>query len=375
MRLTDRQLNRATLDRQMLLRRENTDVGEAVRRTGFLQAQEPASPYVALWNRVEGLDPSTVDAAFVDGELVRSSLLRLTLHAVHADDHPAFHQAMVPSLRGSRLNDRRLTDTGVTAADLDAVLPELVGFLAEVHTTEEIERFLAERLGRHEPRAWWAMRMFAPLHHVPTGGAWSFRSRGAYRAAPIVLDPDRRDEAVQHLVRRSIECFGPLAARDIAQFTILRAAVVTGALDALRDELVQHEGPTGGVLFDVADGSIPDADVPAPPRLLGMWDSTLLAFADRSRVLPDAWRPHVIRRNGDVLPTVLVDGHVAGVWRTVEGVVEVTAFEDLDGDTWSVLSDEAAALRSFVSDRDPNVFGRYSHWWDKGMPSAQIREL
>jgi hypothetical protein len=106
-----------------------------------------------------------------------------------------------------------------------------------------------------------------------------------------------------------------------------------------------------------------------------MWDSTLLAFADRSRVLPDAWRPHVIRRNGDVLPTVLVDGHVAGVWRTVEGVVEVTAFEDLDGDTWSVLSDEAAALRSFVSDRDPNVFGRYSHWWDKGMPSAQIREL
>jgi hypothetical protein len=359
----------------MLLRRQQVEVGDAVRRIGFLQAQEPASPYLALWNRIEGLRPDPVDAAFTDGVLVRSSLLRLTLHAVHADDHPAFHQAMLPSLRGSRLNDRRLTDTGLTAADLDALLPDLVAFLGEEHTTEEIEEFVADRLGRHEPRAWWAMRMFAPLQHVSTGGAWSFRSRGSYRAAPTSRDPDRHVDAVRHLVLRSLECFGPLTAKDIAQFTILRAPVVKAALDALSDELVQHEGPTGGVLFDVAVGSIPDADVPAPPRLLGMWDSVLLAFADRSRVIPDECRPHVIRRNGDVLPALLVDGHVVGVWRMVEGAVEVTSFVELDGDTWSALTDEAAALRAFVTDRDPNVYARYGHWWDKGMPSVQIREL
>jgi hypothetical protein len=373
MRLTDEQLNRATLDRQLLLRRERIDVAEAVRRIGFLQAQEPAWPYVALWNRVDDLDPAAVDAAFTEGVLVRSSLLRLTLHAVHVDDHPAFHQAMVPSLRGSRLGDRRLTDTGLTASDIDAVLPALVAFLAEAHTTVEIERFLAERLGRDEPRAWWAMRMFAPVHHVPIGGPWSFRSRGAYRAAPAVLDPDRRDEAVRHLVRRAIECFGPLTARDIAQFTILRAPVVKGALDALGDELVQHEGPTGGVVFDVADGTIPDADSPAPPRLLGMWDSTLLAFSDRSRVIPDDWRPRVVRRNGDVLPTVLVDGHVAGVWRLGDGRVEVTAFEYLDAATWAALAGEAESLTRFVVGRDPNLSGRYGHWWAKGIPAVDTR--
>jgi hypothetical protein len=44
MRLTAPQLNRATLDRQMLLHRESLDVVDAVRRIVALQAQEAASP-------------------------------------------------------------------------------------------------------------------------------------------------------------------------------------------------------------------------------------------------------------------------------------------------------------------------------------------
>jgi hypothetical protein len=51
MTITARQLNRATLDRQMLLRREPRPVADAVKRLLALQAQEPASPYLALWNR------------------------------------------------------------------------------------------------------------------------------------------------------------------------------------------------------------------------------------------------------------------------------------------------------------------------------------
>ena len=46
-----------------------------------------------------------------------------------------------------------------------------------------------------------------------------------------------------------------------------------------------------------------------------MWDSAVLAFDDRRRILPDAYRSEVIKRNGDCLPTILVDGMVAGIWR------------------------------------------------------------
>ena len=67
----------------------------------------------------------------------------------------------------------------------------------------------------------------------------------------------------------------------------------------------------GKVLVDLVDAPRPPAAVPAPPRLLPMWDSVLLAHADRTRIISDADRAVVIAKNGDTLPTFTVDGRVA----------------------------------------------------------------
>ena len=99
MQLTARDLNRATLARQMLLQRERLTPAHAVRRIVAMQAQEPASPYVGLWNRLEVFDPGAVDAAFNRGDIVKATLMRITLHAVHTEDYTTFHQAMVANLR------------------------------------------------------------------------------------------------------------------------------------------------------------------------------------------------------------------------------------------------------------------------------------
>lgn len=93
MSISARELNRATLGRQLLLRREALDVSDAVRRVVALQAQQPASPYLALWNRLAAFDPVDLDTAFADRTLVKATLLRVTLHAVHADDHRAMYTA------------------------------------------------------------------------------------------------------------------------------------------------------------------------------------------------------------------------------------------------------------------------------------------
>ena len=98
MRLTARQLNRATLHRQLLLRREPVGAVEGVRRIVAVQAQEAASPYLALWNRLAGFDPAELDAAFAGHEVVKASLMRRTLHAVHAADYPAFQAAIAASV-------------------------------------------------------------------------------------------------------------------------------------------------------------------------------------------------------------------------------------------------------------------------------------
>jgi hypothetical protein len=377
MSVTARQLNRATLARQLLLAREPVGVVEAVHRVVALQAQEPASPYLALWNRVAGFDPADLDAAFAAGTVVKATLMRVTLHAVDAADHPAFHAAMVLSLRAARLNDPRYTGAGLTVADADALLPELLEYAA----TEPRTKFDAEALcgRRHEPEAtrwmWWALKTFAPLRHAPTGGTWSYGPRAAYVAATAPAEPVDPQAAAQHLAYRYLEGFGPATPADLARFTLLTRTAARAALRGLGAAVRTLTGPDGTELWDVADGPpVPDGDTPAPPRLLGMWDSVLLAYADRSRLVDPEHRAVVTRNNGDVLATLLVDGYVAGVWRPVEGGIEAAAFRPLAADAWDGLAAEARALVRFLAGRDPAVYRRYNHWWAK-IPAAETRLL
>ncbi len=346
---------------------------EAVRRIVALQAQHAASPYLALWNRLADFDPADLDTAFADRTVVKASLLRLTLHAVHAEDYPEFHNVMVPSLRGSVLHDTRFTSTGLSIPDADALVPPLAEFTAEPRRGAEIEDLLEGLVGERKPRVWWALRRFAPLHHAPTGGPWSFGQRASYISAQT--KDEAREESTQLLVLRYLQAFGPASVPDFAQFTILRRPVTQQALKALDGRVVEVEGPGGAKLFDVPGAPLPAEDTVAPPRLLPMWDNTLLAYFDRSRVVPPEYRPLVIKRNGDVLPTMLVDGQVAGVWRPVDGGIEATTFHRLEDEDWHWLAAEARALVAFLADRDPKVYSRYTHWWDKGFPGVEVRVL
>jgi hypothetical protein len=374
--LTARQLNRATLGRQLLLGREKHGVVDALHRVVALQAQEPASPYLALWNRLAGFDPAELDRAFAEHAIVKGTLMRITLHAVDATDYPAFHRAMQMSLRAARLHDRRFTRTGMSSADADALMPEVLEFAARPRTSAEAEAWLDERLGVTEkPGVWWAFRQYGPLWHHPRGGPWSFGPRPAYVTARVRASATDPTTSMQWLVRRYLEGFGPATIQDIAQFSTIYRPPVKAAVAELDDELVRLEGPNGEELLDIPGGALPPDDSLAPPRLMAMWDSTLLAYKDRSRIIPPDYRTVVMRNNGDVLPTLLVDGYVAGVWRPLEGGIEATAFQRISDDAWDGLEAEARSLTAFLAERDPSVYRRYGHWWAKGLPSYEVRTL
>jgi hypothetical protein len=376
MRLTARRLNRATLARQLLLRREPLDVVDAVRRIVALQAQEPASPYLALWNRLSPFDPADLDRAFAEHTVVKATLMRVTLHAVHADDHPAFREAMQETLRSARLHDRRFKATGLTVDDAEALVPHLVRFGSRPRTNAEFEAFLESKVGpTPKPGPWWAFRSVAPFVHAPTGAPWTFGPRPAYVAAPTEPFSGDRREAVQRLIWRYLEAFGPATVQDIAQFGMMYLPTVRDGLSALADELETIEGPDGVELFDVPGAPpLPEEATPAPARLMAMWDSVLLAYRDRSRVVPPEYRKLVMRSNGDVLPTLLVDGYVCGVWRPSDGGIEATAFHPLAGDAWGELAAEAGGLLALLADREPEVYRRYARWWTD-LPSAETRVL
>jgi hypothetical protein len=383
LRLTAAELNRATLGRQLLLSRVFLSVGDAVRRVVALQAQQPASPYVALWNRLAGFDGAELDGAFAAHFVVRAQLMRVTMHAVHASDHQAFREAMEPTLRASRLGDPRFTASGLTLTDADALMGGLLDFAGQPRTEAECVSWLSQQMDTPmPPLAWRMLRQYAPLWHVPSGGPWSFGTQPPFVAArprPVLADTGVSDLALQTLIRRYLAGFGPASIADMSRFALVQRARVKAAVQELGGSLVQLEGPDGTVLYDVPGGLRPAGDVPAPPRLMAMWDSILLAYADRGRVIPPGYQQLVTRMNGDVLPTVLVDGYVAGLWRAFRDGIEVTAFDRLPGSVWEGLAAEARALLPLLADRDREVYRRYHHWWaklsDAELPEAETRLL
>lgn len=375
--LTAAELNRASLGRQLLLERAPLEPVEAIERLVALQAQEPASPYVALWSRVHDFRPESLDEAFRERRVVKGTLLRVTLHAVSAADYLRFWPAMAPTLRIWR--EQGLRRLGIEV-DFGPIERAALAHLAEPRTNPE----MAARLPRLEGTgpagqtdSWWAVRPHLPAVHVPRDVAWSFGRRPTYVAAeswlgrPLVSESD----GLEHLIRGYLAGFGPAALGDLARFTRIERRRLRPALERLVPQLRLFRDEAGRLLYDVPDGELPPPDTPAPVRFLPMWDSLLLAYEHGGRVAADAHRRRILRVNGDWLPTFLVDGQVAGLWRSelVEGrtTIRWDPFEPLSPGVEDAVRAEAERLAAFVEPLEPAVFSRYARMWMGQPPATQ----
>ena len=312
--LTLRELNRATLARQLLLERERLEVAEAVGRLGALQAQRPRAPYVALAARIEGFEREQLNRALHDRAVVRATLMRETLHLVTAEDYRHDAIAMAPYF--NRLREKNLPP-GVDMLRVVELAAHAEAALAEPLEGTALRPILARLEAQmDDDRVWRRVRTNALILHVPGEEAHAFGQRNRFVAAAAWLGAVEVDEAegTRRLVRRTLASFGPSSRADLAAFTGLAVAAIAPALDALEPELERLTGERGRELYDLRGAPRPPADTPAPLRLLGEWDNVLLAHADRTRVFDDETRRRVIRKNGDVRPTILVDGFVAGTW-------------------------------------------------------------
>jgi DNA glycosylase AlkZ-like len=303
--LTLRELNRALLARQLLLERRKLGVQQAVERICAMQAQWPQSPYIGLWNRLTGFKKEQLTRALAQHRVVKTQLFRITLHITSARDYPYFFAVWGPAAR-----DRT---PGVAQHTLEELTRRVRAVALERPLMQdEVEELAAADMGGMR----WRTRTLTPLVHLPPGGTWSHYGRtqlGAMEAVLGVELPSREDGA-ERLVSSYLSSFGPATQEDILRFAGVRVGDIRFGLE--RVELRRFRDERGRVLLDVPRAPLPDGETMAPIRFLPKWDSSLLAYAppERTRILPDRFRGTVIRKNGDVLPTVLVDGFVAATW-------------------------------------------------------------
>ncbi len=150
------------------------------------------------------------------------------------------------------------------------------------------------------------------------------------------------------MLRRYLAAFGPASRRDMVAWSMMHVPEISRSLEQL-EPLVRYRDELGRELLDIPGAPLLDADTPAPVRFLPKWDNLLLAYAVRMRVLPDKYRKTVIRMNGDVAQTFLIDGFVAGTWSVDKGRVVLAPFEKLSRSERAELEEESARLEAFIS--------------------------
>jgi hypothetical protein len=336
--LTQRELNRALLARQLLLKRVRLSIPKALERIGGLQAQYAPSMYIGLWSRLDGFERDALTRALERRSVIQATMMRATIHLVSKAD---FWPLLI-AIREERLKWWERVHPASDPGEMRAAAKRLRRFIGEgPRRHKEVE----ELLGRQA-----ALRVgaYLDLVRVPPSGTWEQRRADLYAVAEDWLPSPgiERDEALDHLIRRYLSAFGPARKNDIADWAMLSVSEIDCGLE--RIELRRFRDEAGKELLDLPRAPIPDGDTPTPPRFLPVWDATLLVHARRTGILPEEYRPLVFNvKTPHSVNTFLVDGRVAGTWRYEQGRVRLDPFEPVPRGVRRELDEEAKRLAAF----------------------------
>jgi hypothetical protein len=334
--LSQRELNRALLARQLLLERSRLPIPRALERIGGIQNQYAPNAYIRLWSCLEGFRREDLTRALVRRTVVNATLMRGTIHVVSKRDYWPLAVAIRGPQREWRLRARKPGESELetSAAKLRAIMAEGPREYGE--------------LARIAGSGWDLAGLWPELVRVPPSGTWEQRRAHLFHTAEAWVGPESVsvDDALDHLVGRYLGAFGPARATDVAKWAHMKPHDVAPALERLR--LRRFRDEAGKELLDIPRAPLPAPETPAPVRFLPTWDAVLLVHARRTGILPEEYRPRVFStKTPHSVGTFLVDGAVAGTWRYDRGRVRTREFRPLDAGTRRDVREEADRLADF----------------------------
>ena len=250
--LTERELNRALLARQMLLERADLPITRAVERMGYVQSQYAPSSYIGLWTRLAGFERAQLTRALERRTVVQGTLMRGTIHIVPARDYWLVTAGIREDSRAWWLRTRR----HVSEREIVSVAGRLRELLAD--GPRRRKELMAE-LGV-DSTTWNGVGGWVDLLRIPPSGTWERRSADLYglaetwlKGSPAVL----QDEGVELLVRRYLGSFAPASRKDIASWAGITINTLAPVLERMR--LRRFRDEDGDELLDLPRAPLPGA--------------------------------------------------------------------------------------------------------------------
>ena len=350
--LDRRRRNRALLARQGLLRRWKATAAEALEQLVGLQSQSPTAPYVGLWTRLDRFEAEDLAALIRDRHAIRIALMRSTIHLVTARDglalRPPLQVMQEQALMTGTPYGRRLA--GLDLAAVAAAARRLL--VDQPRTVDELGRLLQEEWpGRDAKSLSYAARNLLPLVQLPPRGLWGIGGLPICSTIETWLRrPMAKDTAPDALILRYLGAVGPATVQDIQHWSGLSR--LQAVVEKLRPGLRVFRDEDGRELFDLPNAPRPAADTPAAPRFLPEFDNLLLSHAGRDHIITEADRKRIITNT--VLPTLLVDGMVRGVWKIAQqrgqAILAIELRGRLSKAEMAAVAEEGERLLAFVAD-------------------------
>jgi winged helix DNA-binding protein len=343
-KLSERELNRALLARQLLLDREKVAIPKALERIGGIQAQYAPSMYIGLWTRLRDFKRDGLDEALEKKQVAQGTLMRQTIHLVSAGD---WWPAQVAIREPRRKAWEAYGDRKGRKKEAVAAAKKLQKAMAKGPLT----RKEAMELTGADSVVFNGTQVFLDQVRVPPSGTWAKRRADVFQDAAVWLKPEPELSAAKarrHLIKRYLGGFGPSTVDEIADWSGIPKPAVAEALKGMKTR--SFEAEDGAELIDIPAAPLPDPDTPAPVRFLPQWDATMLAHTRRSGILPEEFRRKVFNPpTPQANATVIVDGKVAATWKWDEKKKKVVTdvFGTVSATQKKELGTEADSLAEF----------------------------